>query len=213
MPVAGDIINKANFTNAWAATYNDSTKSNSTTPEWYYVSALSFVVQCYVDYNLFATPKQIVTCHCYDYDTGIWTQVFHKNCLSYSNGQKLKFYHNRDAESGGASFVYRDNDASRKCHLFRFRLERNSGNTNTKSGIDVWCGGAGVLTDSEYENYCKGRPIISNGKLGTSNGNFVWYGGRESSSPDSTAISAFNPANNKGSKILAGYEYNCVPKW
>jgi hypothetical protein len=213
MATSGNKIEKASFSTSWCCKYEDTTKSNSTTPEWYYVSACSFVAECFVKYNLWSTPKQIVTCHYYDWSTKTWTQLFYKNCLSYSNGMNLKFYHNRGGESANANFNYRDTEASAKCNLFRFRLERNSGNTSTASGFYCWIGGGGTMSDSEYTTYLKGRPIISNGGLGTDAGNFVHYGGRKSSAPDSDAISIFNPANNKGSLIMGAYEYNCVPKW
>lgn len=222
MAETGKSITRANFSSSWATEYSDTTKTNSTTPEWYYVSAFSFVVKCYVNPTIaaFATsPTLIVTCDCYDWSSKTWSRVFLINCLrigsNYAVTHALKFYHNRDAESdsGSSNLVYRDTETSRKTALFRFRLERNAGQTDTASGINIWLGGIGCLTDDEYTKYVKDRPITSNGQLGSAVDNFVWYGGRVSSPPDTEAIAKFNPENTKGTVIKKEYEYNCVPKW
>ncbi len=212
MANSGDYITKANFPTSWAVSYEDNTTKNSTTPEWYYISCSSFGVRCNVDYNLWSTPKQIITCWYYNWGTSTWTQLFYKNCVSYSTGQTLKFYHNYDGTLD-ASFNYVDTEESAKASLFKFRVERNTGNGSTKSWFRAWLGGAGTMTADNYNNYLKGKPIISNGILGSGSECFVWYGGRSSDAPDGTAISKFNPANNRGSLILATYAYNCVPKW
>lgn len=223
MAETGKSITRANFTSLWTAEYSDSTKTNSNTPEWYYVSAFSFVTKCYADKHwettFGANPALIVTCDCYDWATKKWSRVFHRDYISYTpqNGQiryQLKFYHNRDAETDDSSYLnYRDTDTSRKTALFRFRLERNTGSEDAATGIHIWLGGIGTLTDAEYNTYVKGRPIASNGQMGSAADNFVWYGGRVTEAPDAKAIAKFNPENTKGQFIRKEYEYNCVPKW
>lgn len=224
MAETGKVIKRENFSDVWLTEYDDTTRTNSTTPEWYYVSSFSFVAKCYVNRatNQFvSSPTLIVTCDCYDWTTKTWNRVFYKNCLrstyAYEHdtpNMQLKFFHNRDTEKDESSYLnMRDSDISRKTALFRFRLERNTGDTNSASGIHIWIGGIGTLTDEEYTNYVKDRPITSNGQLGSDIDNFVWYGGRTGTAPDEEALSKFNPENTKGTVIKKEYEYNCVPKW
>lgn len=220
MAETGKSITRANFSSSWAGEYSDTTStSNKGNPEWYYVSAASFVVRCYIEYTGWYSenPTVIVTCDCYDWGSKSWSRVFHLDHLGYNsttNQPSLKFFHNRNAESDESSHLnYRDTDTSRKTALFRFRVERTSGKTSNESHIHVWFGGIGQMSDSEYANYAQGRPIISNGQLGSSVDNFVWYGGKASTAPDNEAIAKFNPENTKGTVIKKEYEYNCVPKW
>ena len=216
-----EVITKANFSTGWLGTYSDKTTTNSTIPEWYYVSAFSFVVHCYINITLLQNPTLIVTCHCYNWETASWEQVFHYDRLQVhyptqsSDRRYLKFFHNRDTESDAADYTknFRDTETSRKTALFRFRLERNTGSSNLETGIKIYYGGIGMLTDNEYTKYVKDRPIISNGQLGSDVDNFVWYGGRTGTAPDDEAIAKFNPENTKGTVIKKENEYNCVPKW
>lgn len=209
MATSGNRITKAGFSASWCTTYSDSTSSNSYTPEWYYVSAPSFVFQVKCDYNLWSSAHTIVTGAFYNGSS--WVQVFHQNYVNGKNNQSLKFYHNRDVENANGTFNFRDTADSRKAHLFRFRCEKNSG--NSASNVTCWVGGPGLMTDSEYNSYLWGKRIQSNGNLSNGTDGFVYYGGRTSSSPDSTAIERFRSSNNRGTKILASYEHHLIYDW
>ena len=209
MATAGNLITKANFSSNWCGTYTDSTSSNSYTPEWYYVAAESFVFQVKCDYDLWSSAHTIVTG--YFYNGSGWSQIFHKNYVNGKDNEKLKFYHNRNAEGTNGTFNYRDSSDSQKAHLFRFRCEKNSG--NSASNVTVWFGGPGMLTADEYNAYLVGKYIRSNGQLSNASDGFVYYGGKTDSPPDSTAIDRFNPRNSSGTSASASYEHHFMANW
>lgn len=209
MATTGELITKANFSGTWWDRYKDSTSSNSNTPTWYYVAAESFVFEVKCDYNLFASAHTIVT-GCF-YNGSGWPQIFHKNYVNGKNNESLKFYHNRNAEETNGTFNYRDSSDSQKAHLFRFRCEKNSG--NSASNVTVWFGGPGMLTADEYNAYLVGKNIRFNGQLNNEIDGFVYYGARQDSPPDSRVIAKFNPGNPSCQKTWASYEHHFMANW
>ena len=192
--------------------YEDTTTTNGD-PEWYYISAPSFVAEVKNSYHLLASAHSIVSIAYYDWtngwNNGTWVNVFYKDYVNGKNSESAIFYHNKDGSSNSGTFNWRDTDASRNFHLWRLRVKRTYGNSGSDQRVRIWAGGCGQMTDSEYANYAQNRYFISNG----SSSEFVWRGGRsaDSASYDAQALSKFNPSNLRGTQITAANGEHLIP--
>jgi len=208
---------RANFSSSWTTTYSDNHSSNYSDSAywWYYISAASFVVDVSCSYHWWASAHLIVYIAYYNRSTNTWTDIVWKDYVNGKNSENLKFYHNRDTEAANGTFNYRDDSVSRYCHLFRVGIRKTYG--SSQGYITVYCGGPGMMTDSEYNTYLKGRKIQSNGNLANDSSGYVWLTGRSTaeSAPNATAINMFNPANNRGTVIYDSYASHCLhdPYW
>ena len=212
MATYGEISERNFFSTAWQQIYEDSTTSDGD-PEWYYISAPCFVAQVACEYNIWSSAHSIVSIDYYDWtngwNNGTWVSIFYYDYINGKNEESIKFFHNRDDEPRNATYNFEDKEESRVFHLWRLRVKRTYGNANAAQRVNIWAGGVGLMTSTEYEKYAYGRYFISNG----SNSEFVWRGGRsaDSSSIDAEALSKFNPFNLRGSYITAANGEHLVP--
>lgn len=182
---------------------------------WLYVSAASFVFEVIGLTTEAETPHFGVAGWCWNFGEKKWIQVFDQDCdPSEFTDMTFKFIHNRgdntDTNTSGTT-VIRDTEASRKCSLFVFRYTCKNPTKLIYRMMNVSYGGVGCMTESEYNDYVRNKPIISNGQLGSDTSNFIYY--CETNRDDTGAIAKFNPENTTGQPIKEEYKNNCVPKW
>lgn len=212
MATQNENIKRELFSSDWQQFYEDTTTSNGD-PEWYYISAPAFVAEVKNSYNIWSSAHSIVSIDYYDWTNGwangTWVNVFYKDYVNGKNSESAIFYHNKDGMPNDGTFNWRDTEESRNFHLWRLRVKRTSGNSNSEQRVRIWAGGCGQLNDSEYQDYVQDRYLISNGSISE----YIWRAGRsaDSSSYDAEALSKFNPTNLKGSQITATNGEHLIP--
>ena len=205
-------IKRANFPTEWAGSWSSgSLYLNPTQQMNVYVSALSFVVvveaEGYVPPKLHLAP--------YYYRSNSWMlghdATFYNGSTIYAT---LKCFHNRDTEKDSESGVYAYDDPTGRCApLFRVTLTNQGTEKNTFLHVNmtVYYGGAGMLTDSEYDFCAKGRKIISNGTLDNTSNGFIYF--TKYNTDDAGAIAKFNPENTRETVITEDMANHLMPKW
>lgn len=210
MATSGNIITKGNFGGGW---------TQSTTVKWtqggigswwgyFYISAPSFIMHAYTNFHWLQSGKLThISVDFYNRSAGAWQNVGPAQEIKGNGTTEYNFFHNRDAEPNKGGYNYRDNANSRVNHLFKVNI--CLGYNNDRWGVDLYMGGVGLWTDSEYNSYGKNRLIKSLGRLSTAH--LLTFSNYTQN--DSSALSTFNPGNNTGSYIPASYDSCIMPYW
>jgi hypothetical protein len=203
MATQGVSISKASFSTAWDDNGISYNWSDNTTGNVYYCAS-SFVVEFSTEYNFWQSGRGTGEIEYYNNETGVWTRICQVS-IKGNGTQSFSMAHNRSAET---NHDYYDNFESGNFHIWRFHWANYYSNDRWK--IKIWGGGPGMMTDTEYNTYIKGRKIISKGQVASnvflgSNWTTTYY--------DSEAVAHFNPENVRGTKLFAGYEKYMIPKW
>ena len=208
-------IKRVNFPTEWAGSW--STGLLYLMPQqtlYVYVSALSFVAVA--EAEGYVPPKLYINSYYLERaDRDYW---LYANGGTFYEGSTIKatlrFYHNRDTEKDSASGVYGYDDyKSRTAPILRVGLTNQGVNDNTFLHVQmtVYYGGAGMLTDNEYNSRIRGKKIVSNGTLDNTSDGFIYF--TKYNTDDAGAIAKFNPENTRGKVITKDMANHLIPKW
>ena len=147
--MSGELINFSNYKSKFGTSWrfsNEWTNWNGTV----YVAAPSFIIQYKADSVLLRNCTIYVDA--YVYRNGKWGLAWSDSAYAKGNNEETKkFYHNKSSEGTSSTDVA-------DCHMWYFNTScSNAG--STKTYFNVWCGGIGVYTDTEYNNRCKDKII------------------------------------------------------
>ena len=206
MATTGNHITRTSFSGSWAT--NGSTYSSSSV--WWvyvYICAPSFVALASTDYHWLQSGRLThVSVDVFNRATGAWQNVGPAQEIKGNGTTQYTFFHNRDAEGNKSGYNYRDTAVSRVNHLFRWKI--GLGYQNSRWRLTVYAGGVGLMNDSEYASYARGRLIKSIGRTGSNvhvNSNYAQN--------DAAALSTFNPDNMRGTVVYASNDHSLIPNW
>ena len=207
MATTGNHITRTSFSGSWATNGTEYRWSPGSWWGYIYICAASFVMVASTDYHWLQSGRLThVSVDCYNRATGAWQNVGPAQEIKGNGTTQYTFFHNRDAEGNKTGFNYRDNAVSRVNHLFRVNI--CIGYNNTRWRINVYAGGVGLMNDSEYASYARGRLVKGIGRTGSNvhvNANYAQN--------DAAALSTFNPDNMRGTVVYAANDHSLMPNW
>lgn len=187
---SGDVINysnyKAMYPSAWR--YSHTWTDSSVT---IYVNASSFVIRARVSSVLFRSNWVNVTASYWNGSSFVQAYAPRNNngYTTYAKGANSSSwsgYHNRSSEGTTSGDQH-------QIQLWKLVISMRGKDGSAHGYFDIWCGGLETMTESEYNNYFKGRLIkYSSGD---------WFQKGNTYASDAAFIAGQKPSNWRGTPI------------
>lgn len=196
----GDDIKWSNFSHSVARdTYAVGGKGWNGTG-YMYISAPAFEVRLHVVGALFSTAELLCRFYYYNWSNGTWTEgtSVTASATGVNATDNKYYYHNwngSNTDSGGINH-----------HLWRVYVHTVNSGGQRHIEADFTVGGTGCMSETQYNNICKSKLLVSGGRLSSD-----WIHWSDSQA-DTSAISMFSWSANSGTQITDGLANKVIPK-
>lgn len=201
MPSSDQQIKWSNFSHTYCRTYHIGGKGWNGTG-YMYISGAAFNVHLHVAGALLATAELYCRFDYYNWATNSWVtgSGLTASARGVNSSDDKYYYHNWNGNST-------DNDSRHNVHFWRVYTHTvNTGNQRYVE-CDYTVGGLGCMSETQYNTICKGKKIVSAGRLGGD-----WLHWSDQSPDDSTALNYFRWSDDSGTNFDYTMADKLIPK-
>ena len=201
MASSGEVIQWSNFSHSYADYYHIGGKAWNGTG-YMYISAPSFMVGMHVSGALWSTAELLCRFDYYDWANNTWVTGSSLTASARGSGSSddKRYYHLWNGSNS-------DDDSRHNVHYWRVYVHTVNTGNNRSVEADFTVGGAGCMSEAQYNSHCQNKLMVSAGRLGGG-----WLHWTDQQPNDAEALSYFNWASGTGTLITASYADKIIPK-